>query len=234
MSDPCDQRPQAAAYLLDALSPAETDAYRRHLQSCASCRQEIEQLAPAANALPASVAPVHAPAALLQRVMADVRAEAELLNAAGPQADRPPRAASWWRAHSGPLAASAGLASAVAVVTVLLISGSSSNPPVIQARLAANVPGRAQVRESAGRAELIVSGIPQPPDGEVYEVWLAKPGSAPAPADALFNVTANGDASVEVSRDLHDDRTLLVTAEPSSGTQHPTSPPIITATLDSF
>jgi anti-sigma-K factor RskA len=229
MSDPCDQRPQAAAYLLGALTPTEVEDYQEHLQQCASCRKEIDQLAPAANALPATAVPVHASDALIGNVMAQVRAEAELLNAAGPQADRPPIRAPWRPRRLSVLAAAASFAAAA--LALLLSTGSPSTPRVTQARVAANTPGHAQVRQNGSAAELVVSGIPQPPAGEVYEVWLAKPHGAPQPTDALFSVTANGNASVDVPGDLHNIHTLMVTVEPAGGTQHPTSPPIITATL---
>ncbi len=229
MSDPCGQRRQAAAYLLRALTPTETQDYREHLQQCASCRREIEQLAPAANALPATATPVHAPDTLLQSVMGQVRAEAELLNAAGPQADRPPKRARWRPRALPALAAAAGIAAAV--VILLLSAGSPSSSHITRAHLAASTPGYAEVRQNGLAAELVVSGIPQPPAGEVYEVWLAKPHGAPQPTDALFSVTANGNASVDVPGGLRNIQTLMVTAEPDGGSRHPTSPPIITATL---
>jgi anti-sigma-K factor RskA len=229
MSNPCDQGQQAAAYLLRALTPTETEDYREHLQQCASCRQEIEQLAPAVNALPATTTPMHAPDTLLRSVMGQVRAEAELLNAAGPQADRPPTRAPWRTRALPALAAAVGIVAGV--VILLLFTGSPSSPRITQAHLAASTPGHAEVRQNGSAAELVVSGIPQPPAGEVYEVWLAKPHGTPQPADALFSVTAKGNASVDVPGSLHNIQTLMVTAEPDGGSQHPTSPPIITATL---
>lgn len=229
MSHPCDQHLQAAAYLLGALPPSEADEYRQHLHGCRVCRAEIQQLAPAANALPTTATPVHVPDALLERVMRDVRTEAELLNAAGPQADRPPAKARWSRPRLTLLAASTSIAAVV--ITVLIATGSPSGQRVTQARLAANIPGHAQVRQSATTAQLVVSGIPQPPAGKIYEVWLAKPHQPPQPTNALFSVTANGNASVNVPGLQHNTQTLMVTAEPTGGSPHPTSPPIITATL---
>lgn len=227
----CDQHLQAAAYLLGALAPTEAEDYREHLQGCASCREEIEQLAPAANALPAGATPIRAPDELRQAVMKEVRAEAELLRAAGPQADRPPARAhrSRPRLRLALLAASFGIAAAV--IAVLMTAGSPPSPRVTQARLAANIPGSAEVRQSGTGAELVVSGIPQPPAGKIYEMWLAKPHQPPRPTEALFSVAADGDASVNVPGGLHGIQTLLVTAEPAGGSAHPTSPPIITATL---
>lgn len=232
MSDPsCEQHRQAAAYLLGALEHDEAERYGQHLQNCKSCRNEVDELRPAARELANTPPPINAPQALIQRVMDNVRAEADLLNAAGPQADRPTTTSPRWRPRLALLATAATVA-AVAVIAVILATGTSpSSEHVTQALLAANTPGHAQVRQHGARAELLVNGIPSPPAGEIYEVWLATPHQPPQPTDALFSVNAHGNASVDVPGNLKNVKTLMVTAEPAGGTQHPTSPPIITANL---
>jgi anti-sigma-K factor RskA len=231
----CDQQLQAAAYLLGALQPEEAERYHEHLHGCASCREELDELRPAASALPRTAEPVKATPALLGQIMSKVRAEADLLNAAGPQADRVPTIATGWRPRRlALLAATATIAAAAAVGAVLIISESSTSQRVTQALVTASAPGaRAELRQSATQAELVVSGIPQPPPGKVYEVWLATAHGAPQPTDALFSVTTDGSASVDVPGNLRGIQRLMVTAEPAGGSHHPTSLPIITATLRS-
>jgi hypothetical protein len=73
--------------------------------------------------------------------------------------------------------------------------------------------------------------MPQPPAGKIYQVWLARQGCASEPTDALFGVTRSGSGSVAVPQSLHGVAQLLVTAEPDGGSLHPTSAPIIIATL---
>ncbi len=103
-----------------------------------------------------------------------------------------------------------------------------------QVTAAAQAPAAsAQVRESSGGTELIVSRMPPPPPGKIYQVWLAGPTGGPRPTTALFSVTRDGSASVGVSGNLHGDRQLLVTAEPLGGSRHPTSAPVIVADLQS-
>ena len=75
----------AASYLLGALPEDEHEAYEAHLAICAECREELDHLAPAAYALPASVAPMAPPPELKARIMAEVQREALLLAAAGPE-----------------------------------------------------------------------------------------------------------------------------------------------------
>ena len=72
--DPCDGN--AAPYVLGALTEEEHIAFRRHLESCAVCREEVASLQSVAATLPA-VAPVaSAPPELRERIMATVREEA--------------------------------------------------------------------------------------------------------------------------------------------------------------
>ena len=80
----------AATYVLGALTDDELQNYEAHLQQCATCRDEVEYLRVAAEALPVSPPPMLPPPALKARIMAEVEREAALLAAAGPEADRPP------------------------------------------------------------------------------------------------------------------------------------------------
>lgn len=86
---------------------------------------------------------------------------------------------------------------------------------------------RAQLRRAGPRAELIVSGMPEPPVGEVYEVWLNRAGGTPRPTDALFTVTSEGNAAVEVPGSLRGVREITVTSEPLGGSSSPTTAPVL-------
>lgn len=229
----CDQGAQAAAYVLGALEPDEAERYREHLCGCAICRQEVDELQPVADALPGTTTPIEAPDALIQRIMVTVHSEAELLGAAGAQADRPPAVRRRWRSpRLAVLATTAALAAGVAAGVLVISSGSSSSQRTTTALVASSAHGgHAELLQLGARAELVVSGIPQPPAGKVYQVWLARPGAAPQPTDALFGVTTSGSASVDVPGSLRGVHQVMVTAEPRGGSLHPTSQPIIIATL---
>lgn len=228
----CAQREQAAAYALGALEPQEADRYREHLGECSVCREQLTELQSVVHLLPVTASQVRASGVMRERVIAVVRSEAELLKAAGPDADRPARTQLRWRSRRLALLA-AGTAAAAAVAVGALVGASGpANQRVIMAQVAASAPGgRAQVRESGGHAELVVADMPQPPAGRIYEVWLAPLNQAPEPSDALFSVTRSGSASVDVPGDLRAIQRILVTAEPLGGSREPTSPPIIIATL---
>ena len=55
------------AYLLGALTDLEREAFERHLAECAECRDEVERLRPAADALPRSVEQMEPPPSLKAR-----------------------------------------------------------------------------------------------------------------------------------------------------------------------
>ena len=122
----CDRRVDAAAYVLGALNDGE--AYREHLAGCASCQAEVAKLQPVADTLPAAVPPALAPAALRERILATVRAEAELLHAAGNEADQPARPASRRRSSRATvLRASVALAVGAAAATVIALMRGGSD-----------------------------------------------------------------------------------------------------------
>jgi len=231
-SVPCERSDDAAAYALGALEDAE--AYREHLAGCASCRSEVAALQLVADTLPASVPPMVAPPALRERILATVRSEAELLKAAGSESDQPVKQRGRWRSPRVSFLG-AGIAIAATVIVAVAIAvnvHSTAHPRVTTAQVMPSIRGaEASLRQSGNRAELVVSGMPQPPIGHVYEVWLASPSSAPRPTNALFGVTNSGRASVNVPGNLHGVREVLVTSEPRGGSLHPTSPAVLRVTL---
>jgi hypothetical protein len=228
----CEHNADAAPYALGALEDVE--AYREHLATCASCRAEVAELQFVADTLPTSVAPMLAPPAMRERILATVRSEAELLKAAGSESDRPVEQRGRWRSPRVSFLG-AGLAIAATVVLAVAIAAnvhSSTHQRVTSAQVAPGMRGtQASLRQSGDRAELVVSGMSQPPLGHVYEVWLANASAPPRPTNALFGVTNSGRASVSVPGNLHGVKEVLVTSEPRGGSLHPTSPAVIRVTL---
>jgi anti-sigma-K factor RskA len=227
----CAESADAAPYVLGALD--DPTPYSEHLATCAICQAEVAELQLVADALPRTVSPVAAPEDLRRRVLATVRSEAELLHAAGSQLDeravRPGRQRSKRTSYLG---AGVAIAAAVAAAAVIALSVGSSTPQrITPAQIAASVRGaHADLREIGGHAELVVSGMPQPAPGKIYEVWLNRAGS-PQPTDALFGVTSTGKGSVSVPDSLHGVKEVLVTSEPVGGSLLPTSTPLIRVVL---
>jgi hypothetical protein len=226
----CGQHADAASYVLGALDAPET--YREHLAACTTCQEEVAELQAVVDTLPTTVSPERVPRALVQRVLATARSEAELLHAAGPEADRPPRRANRWRSRPMRLAIAGAIAACAAAAAIVIDSGSSPHERVISAQIATSIRGaHASLYQSDNRSNLVVSGMPQPALGKIYEVWLNRGGPWPQPTDALFSVTNRGSGSVGVPENLHGVKEVMVTSEPLGGSTRPTSAPLIRIVL---
>jgi anti-sigma-K factor RskA len=229
---PCPQHVDVAPYVLGALEQQELRSFSDHLASCARCRIEVAELQAVVDEIAASAPPVAAPAGLRERVLETVRPQADVLNAAGHEADRPPRSVRPSRRRRVALAgAGAALVAAVAVVLAIAIGGSSTGERVIPGQ-GAGVARAAQVslHRHDGRAELLLAHMPQPGAGRIYEVWLVR-GKIPRPTNALFGVSSAGSSSVDIPGDLRGVKQVLVTSEPLGGSPAPTREPVISVTV---
>ena len=226
-----------AAYLLGALPDDEAAAFERHLQTCERCQVEAAALQVAVDVLPVAVPPVAPPDHVKERVMAVVESEAELLRAAGSEADRPERRS---RPRTGlrrwfprPLitAGAAAAALALGVLAGVAIVGSDDGGPA-QRTLAARITdpaarnARASLVVDGPRAKLVVRHMPSPERGRVYQVWLKRSGTPPEPAGATFIV---GSGDVRIPKAVRKGDQVLVTSEPDGGSRAPTRPPLVVA-----
>lgn len=119
----------------------------------------------------------------------------------------------------------------VVAVVVALSSGGTSGSRTVRAAVI-GWSGSAEVRLSAGHGSLLVSHMPPPPAGHIYEVWLLLSGHhAPSPTSTLFSVTSSGSGDIGLPGNLHGVSEVLVTPEPAGGSRVPTHTPIIVARL---
>ncbi|MGH2900741.1 MAG: anti-sigma factor, partial [Solirubrobacteraceae bacterium] len=177
-----------------------------------------------------------APPEIRNRVMSVVRAEAELLAAAGPMADRPVRREparrfSLLRLRPWPATVLATSLLALGIGGGALFAGGSGPDRAPRTIACASAPAGAtcQMRVAEGGAKLVVAGLATPPQGRIYQVWLDRDnGTAPEPTEALFSVR-KGRASVDVPGDLTGVEQVLVTDEPLGGSEVPTRQPVIAA-----
>lgn len=228
-SDTCDCGGDVAAYALGALDPDEAEAFRTHLDSCVVCRDELVAFEQVVGVLPMGVPQHRAPDDLRRRVLETVEREPKLDSPADPRRRRRPRWARLPLPRPGLALAAAVVMLAIAIAAVELGTSGTTKPHVFAAQVTG--PGTANLTVAAGHGQLIVRRFSPPPAGEIYEVWLERPGRSPAPTTALFSVTANGDANVEVPGNLRGVNIVMVTPEPAGGTSTPTHPPVIRAQL---
>ncbi|MHB8658060.1 MAG: anti-sigma factor domain-containing protein [Solirubrobacteraceae bacterium] len=205
----------AAAYALGALEPLEAIDFEDHLTDCIVCRDELGAYRHVTEALPMAAPQVRVPVRLRRRVMHATRAGSE----PAPRRVRPR------------IALAGALAMAAIAAGVGLQLGSSELPArMIQASVSSPA-ATAQLRIIGSRGELSVHGLPAPPPGQIYEVWLRYGRAALQATSALFSVTTGGEGVVDVPGSLRSVDQVMVTREPAGGSVVPTSAPIIVATL---
>ncbi len=233
------------SYLLGACPNDEADAVRDHVANCVACTHEAAQLVVARDALLTITPKSAAPPELKERVMAQIRADADLFAAAdGVRADLPPdpvraaRPASRWRGwlrSPVPLAVAASCAAVLLIAGALLGSTLSGDDSAAPARTqlgsvdSSQAPGgRAKVVfDQSGTARLVVSGLPNPGRERVYQVWLRNGEDDPVPTRALFSVLEDGSGETVVPGDVDSADQVLVTSEPDGGSQAPTRAALI-------
>ena len=192
----------AGAYVLGAMAAAEREEFESHLSTCAICREEVDELQPAAEALPMASPPMLPAAGAQGPHHGRGRARGRAARArparppTGPRGGAPPRrgavpALGGWRL--------APVAAALLIVGVLagpsLIGGGSADVPRSTARARAR-----RSRSTATSATLVAENLPAPPEGRVYEVWLRAQGrrAAPQPTSVLFMPRGDGSAEAAI------------------------------------
>ena len=237
MSDlPC-EHVDAAGWVLRALSPEEAERFSAHLESCQSCRAEVARLTKASERLADAVPLLSPPPELGERVMAAVRAEASLFDAARVDvvSPEPVRHLSRSRRRAGGLVATFATLAAVIAAIVLLAAPHASHqaqPRTVAGKVTSQGGPRAQavVQIAADMAKLIVTRLAAPPPGRVYQAWVIRRGSPATPTGALFSVPRSGDTQILLPA-LHNVTEVIVTAEPPRGSPTPTLPPIVLVQL---
>jgi anti-sigma-K factor RskA len=232
----------AGAYVLEAMPEDEREAFERHLDDCPICQEEVAELLPAAHALPMASPQLMPPPELKARIMAEVEREAALLAQAGSTADRPapapasvPRPRRRWLAGWRLAPVAAALLVAGVLVGAALDRDPSGPAEPVERTVAVRVDperapgGSAELRVLGGEAMLVGNGMPAPPDGRIYQVWVMPEGSnTPEPTDVLFYPRRDG-SIVAAIPDVSDAKMVLVTDEPMGGSDEPSRTPVMTA-----
>ena len=229
------------AYVLRALPEDEEVAFEAHLAACAICRDQVEDLRIATEALAFAAPPVVAPGNLRARVMQVVEQEAELLRAAGPEADKPrakpaparPRrrtfSLDWLAKPAFALPAAVVLLAIGAFAGLTRAPESESELISVKAQVSKKAAPNAEVHLHVGPtgATLVAENLPDPPRGRVYQVWVKRPDLDPEPTSTLFVPRGDGSAAAAVPGSLDGIDAVLVSHEPPGGSPKPTSQPIL-------
>jgi anti-sigma-K factor RskA len=229
-----------AAYALDVCDAEERELVEAHLATCPGCRALARRLSRPVEALPLSVEEVRPPARLRARILAAAAAgQAPEADEGAParivtfpvRARRPPRRFPWqWAAVAVLTLALAGLG-----VWNVLLNQALNSPPAHYAMVGTGTLAGASgtVTEFRGQDAALVSltGMPAPPAGKVYQLWLIDTSGRPTSA-GTFTPSADGTVRVGVDRPLTGVRTVAVTQEDGpSGARAPTSTPELAGRL---
>jgi anti-sigma factor RsiW len=228
-------REEIGAYLLGALTDLERQAFEQHVAGCAECRDELERLRPAADALPRSVEQVEPPPALKTSLMEVVESEARERSGAPAE---PRRARRRIRLPSiagfRPALVAAALAlGLVAGFGVAQLGGEDEARTVAATVDEGRLPdasGNLRIQgEGEDGAILTVHGMPPAGGDRVYQAWVQRDGMVvPQPT---FEVGADGAGAVAVPDDVSGAEAILVTREARGGARAPSEQPLIRVPL---
>lgn len=246
-----DMHDLVGAYVLDALSPAETRAFQDHLQSCRDCQIEVRELREAVGALPLAVEEVEPPADLFDRIRDTIENERPALKPIAGGRPTPRRPVPWSYLEIAVATAAAILIVALGAWNIHLQSQISNDRAALQYQHAVNkailsgarvstVPGTgvapgataALVQPShPGPGYLIVEGLPDLASNGVYEVWLVKPSVPPVPA-GVFSSAGQGVQIWQLRKSARGFPVTAVTEERGPhGSQAPKGPKVLAGAI---
>jgi len=194
-----------AAYALDALEPAEAEAYEAHLGQCEDCRAQLAELNEAATALAFGAVAPAPPAHLRESILAAAAAERS-------------NVIPFVRRRYAPrvLAVAAAAAACIAVGFTVAALRPGGTHVVATVVLAAD-----------RTATLQVDGLAHAPQGKTYEAWIIPAGSAPRRAGLFTGGDAASSLSLRGKLPAH--AVVAVTLERAGGVSAPTTTPLVEA-----
>lgn len=248
----CDQTQDLlGAFVLDSLDQGQALEVRSHLESCASCRQEAEELRATAMSIGEAVAPVAPPAQLRERIMREIQ-----LPALKPVVAAVEPALSWW---ARPRAAWAVAAAAAVLMLAaggwglsehFLAPGLSPTATVAatalnpvdrliasgQAKVVALAPTGGTRAKAAlvtdpatGATYLLLFGVPVLHSDQAYTLWYMSLEQGSLKAVAVGDMTRPGAYRMPLSPKGF--LKIAITREPAPHDSVPRGPVLMEATL---
>jgi anti-sigma factor RsiW len=205
-----------AAYVLDALDPADEAAYEEHLARCGACQEEVALLSGTATALALAAGPGDPPDALRGRILDAARAERPNVVPLRPR----------WSAPAAAAAAIAACAIAGLGAWNIVLHDHLGHTESALRGVPLHGAAGSVVLGLNGRAALVVTNLSAAPKGRTYEAWVID-GKSAAPA-GLFH---GGEKTVvvQLGHRVQHGSVVGVTIEPAGGSAQPTTQPFITS-----
>jgi anti-sigma-K factor RskA len=227
--EPNDIHELTVPYALDALDDRDAREFEDHLRRCEQCRDEVTALRSTAASLAHDVPPAAPPPELRERILAAARAE---------RGNVVPLRPRWAMPVAGVAAVAACAAVAFGIWAQTLHHTLSTREAALRAQaralsVAADPDARripltgghgALVVDPRGRAALLLSRLPAPGRGKVFEAWVLSGGVA-APA-GIFSDSGQ-ETAVALERTVPRGASVAVTIERAGGAKQPSGAPIL-------
>jgi anti-sigma-K factor RskA len=216
-------------YALDALDPRKARAFEEHLRQCEPCRDEVAVLRTTAASLAHDAPPAAPSPEVRERILAAAHAERGNVVRLRPRWAVPAAAAA-------AVAACAALAFGLWAQTLhhtlstrdAALRAQASALSIVGDPNARRIPltggHGALVVDPHGHAALLLSRLPSPGSGKVFEAWVVSGGIA-APA-GLFSESGQ-EMAVALERTVPRGANVAVTIERAGGAKQPSGAPIL-------
>ncbi|MCB0008659.1 MAG: anti-sigma factor [Anaerolineales bacterium] len=207
-------------YALSLLDQSERAQVVAHLAGCPSCRAELADYTTVVDKLPLAAPIVDPSPALKARLRQRI--------APAPQ----PAAVSWWERLFGrsaparwqPVLALAALVLLMSAVVIWQLAGRDANSQITLSptEVAPAASGLINITADGRTATLAVTGLPELPADQQYQLWLIVDGQRQS--GAIFSVDEGGGATVPIdaARPLAEYGAFGITVEPAGGSPGPT------------
>jgi anti-sigma-K factor RskA len=233
------------AYAADALPEDERAAFRDHLETCATCAQEVRELTATAARL-ATATTATAPASMRARVLSEIQntrqlspSEATRVAATGSRSVERP----WFRqplawAASFLLVLSLGLAGVAVAANrsadraqraAAQIASVATDPDRQTLTAPISSGGKGVIVAAHGNAVFRAQGLASLPANRSYQLWVMDPAGG-ARSIAVLGPRAGSHVERFVP-DVGPGDSVGLTVEPRNGSDAPTSPPVLLMTM---
>lgn len=223
---------QLELYVLDLLDDDEIRDVEALIARDPAAQQRVAELRGTLGTLPFGLEPMDPPAGLRDRILDEARAETGVTPVEEEHAPEEPTrlfgSALWG------LAAAAIIA--IAFIAVLALAagngpGDFQTYPIATTEAATGpVSGQVRFRQGSEQAILDLTGLENPPQNLVYQVWLISGDNPPTP-NITFTPDSSGEAHLLIRGNLPQSDILAITLEPQGGSPAPTSDVLIVSDL---